>query len=104
MMNKLFGSLIILSPTSMNVVKFRFTPTAILILVLSCLLSFGLVVAIGYVFPPLVSNVDHLRLERENQELRVSNQNAAIGAAKLAATTDRMEEQTKRILDYIKSE
>jgi len=103
MMKKLFGSLIILSPVSTNVLKFRFTPTAILILVLSCFLSFGVVVALGYSMP-VVPESDHMRLEKENMELKISNKNAALGVSRLAETTDRMEEQTKRIKDLMETE
>lgn len=103
-MKKLFGNLIILSPASKHVMKFRFTPTAILILVLSCFLSFGVVVALGYSMPPLVPESDHMRLEKENMELKISNKNAALGVSRLAETTDRMEAQTKRIKDLMDTE
>jgi len=104
MMKKLFGSLIILSPTNGSIMKFRFTPTAILILLLSCFLSFGVVVAIGYSFPVPASESDQLRLEKENMELKISNKNSELGVSVLTATTDRMEAQSKRILDLIEKE
>jgi hypothetical protein len=104
-MKKLFGNLIILSPTNGNIMKFRFTPTAIMILVLTCFLSFGAVVAIGYTVPPRVRPAsEQRRLEEENMELKISNKNAALGVSKLAETTDRMEAQSKRILDLIDTE
>ena len=103
-MKKLFGSLIILSPSSSHILKFRFTPTAILILALTCFLSFGVVVAIGYSMPPIASESDYLRLERENMALKVSNKNAALGVSVLTDSTDRMEAQSQRVLELIEKE
>jgi hypothetical protein len=101
MMN-LFGSLIILSPGS-RIIKFRFTPRAFMVLGLCCAISFGTVVAIGYGYPR-ISEREQLRLERENQQLRISNKNLALGAAKVTEQTQRMEEQSKHIQDLMNTE
>ena len=96
-MERLFGQLIIVSPDAPHLIKFRFTRTAITILVLSFVISFSAIVFIGYTFPPLVTDRDLHRLEVENQQLKVRNRNVQVKVQRLDAEVSTMEDQSRKI-------
>jgi len=96
-MDRLIGNLIVVSPKSPRVFKFQLTKTAILILALSCLISFGVVVVFGYILPAMAPENDHVRLVSENADLRVKNKNISIRADQLSERVAKLEEQTRRI-------
>ncbi len=103
-MKKLFGSCIVVGPVSSGIFRFRYTPTAIAILALAWVASFSMVVVLGYHFPPLVTDRDQIRLEIENQELRVRNRNTEIGTAKIDRRLSRLEGQAQRIGHLLEAE
>jgi cell division protein FtsL len=96
-------TLILVRPESPRILKFRFTKTAIVILLVSCLISFVGVVVMRHVVGPL-SMRDSIRLEQENQELKVKNLNIAAGAAKMETRVDQLEQQAQHILELVNTE
>ena len=96
-------TLILVRPESPRILKFRFTKTAIVILLVSCLISFIGVVAMRHIVGPL-SMRDSLRLEHENQELKVMNLNIAAGTAKVETRVDELEQQAQHILELVNTE
>jgi low affinity Fe/Cu permease len=98
------GTLVVISPTSPRLFKFQFTWTAIAILALSCLISFFMVVALGYTFPPLVTDKQKQMMTEMNDALRVANRNAEVGAIMVGSRVERMEATSKEIEALIESE
>ena len=103
-MEKLLGRLIIVDSASTAIIKFRYTRTAVAILVASFLLSFCVVAILGFTFPPLVTDRDRQRLEMENEALRVQNLNMKFGMQKVTAGVSRIETQTQKIEDLMSTE
>ena len=100
-------TLIVVRPESPRILKFRFTRTAILALLLSALAAFLTVVAVEYAVGPMSMSRDPTRLKRENQELRLTNLNIAAGKAAVEPQVDEMQRQAEhiqQILDAANSE
>ena len=100
----MLGNLIVLCPGSPKMFKFRFTSKAILLLAVSCLISFFAVLIIQYTLPRFVSTLDPVRLENENRELRVENRNTTIKADQMNDRLAQLEEQSKRISELMQTE
>jgi hypothetical protein len=102
-MKGIFGSLIILEPSSPQVYSFRVTYAWIAIIALAGLISVGAVVAVGYMFPPLIVD-QQARLERENQVLRTENKNLKIQADRLGHRVAQLEEISERISTLVEAD
>jgi hypothetical protein len=100
----MLGNLIVLSPGSPKMLKFRFTSKALWLLAVSCLISFLTVLIIQYTLPRFVSKLDPARLENENRELRVENRNTSIKAEQMTDRLAQLEEQSKRITVLMEAE
>jgi len=98
------GTLIVVSPDNPRIVKFRFTGLAILILVLTCLVSFLLVVAMERRTKPFTMELERIRLTRENQQLKATNMNISAGAATVEGRVDQLEQQAQHILDLLQAD
>ena len=94
-------TLIVVRPDSPRIVKFRFTKAAILILALSALLAFLTVVAVERAAAPISMERERNRLQRENQELKLTNLNIATGKAAVEPEVEEMEHQAQRILKLL---
>jgi len=103
-MKRAFGSLIIMSPSSPRVHKLRLTRNAIVMCVLAGVLSFGVVVAIGYSIPLPVAETERARLEKENEALRTENRNLEVQAKRLDYRVSRLEEASKRITNLMEAD
>ena len=100
-----FATLILVRPESPRIHKFRFTRSAIVILLVSCLISFIAVVAMGrHAVRPFSMESDRIRLQQENRELKVKNLNMAAGAAKVETRVDHLEQQAQHILELVQGE
>ena len=96
-MKEMLGNMVVICPNSPRLFKFRLTSKALLILAISCLISFGLAVAISYTFPGLVSELDRIRLESENQALKAENKTLNFRAEQVNERLSKLEEQSRRI-------
>jgi hypothetical protein len=96
-------TLIVVSPESPRIVKFRFTGLAILILVLSCVMSFLAVVAVERHVNPLTIP-QRIRLTRENQQLKATNLNVATGEATVEVRVDQLEQKAQHILELLQAD
>jgi hypothetical protein len=85
------GHLIVISPDTQRSWKTRFTRGTLYAMAVTFTASFSAVLLIGFTFPPLVSDVDRIRLERENQSLRVETRDVELKMKRLHATVDRIE-------------
>ena len=84
-------TLIVVRPESPNIVKFRFTRAAILIVVLSGVVAFLSIIALQHAVGP-ISLGQRNRLERENHELRVINLNIATSEATVEPEVAQLEQ------------
>jgi hypothetical protein len=100
-----FCNLIVISTASPTVHKLRISRTAIRTFVAAGLVSFLITVSIGQYFSATrVNEVDHARLQSENQALQIENKNAEVRAQRLDSELMRLEELSKRITDLIQTE
>jgi hypothetical protein len=95
-----WGTLIVVSPESPRILKFRFTKTAILVLAITALAAFLTVVAVETAVGRL-SMRDPARLKRENQELKLTNLNIAASKAVVEPQVDEMQRQAEHILELL---
>jgi len=96
-MTGLFADLIVISPGSHHIFKFRLTKTGITVLALSCLISFFIVVMMGsiFTFPPLVTDIQQIR--EENEQLKVKTMNMSIGVRKVNDRITHLESLSQQI-------
>ena len=96
-MTERFCSLIVLGPGAPRTMKLHLSRGAITILLLAFLISFLIVVLVGYTFPSSVNDSHRAELEAENRALKAETSNAVIGIRKLDARVSELEELSKRI-------
>lgn len=94
-------TLIVVRPESANVVKFRFTKTAFVLLGVACVVAFVLVVVLQRIAPPVSMDSERHRLQQENHQLKATNVNVATGAAVVEPQVDHLEQQAQEILKLI---
>ncbi len=102
-MKSLLGNLIIVSPASATIRKFRYTPKAIVTIGVACLMCFGVVVALCAV-PKLVTDLEQESLETENQQLKVTNRNQQLKVETIDSELSNLEAQSERIKELIDTE
>jgi hypothetical protein len=97
------GHLIIISERARHIWQIQFTPRAIAMLVIAFLISFGIVVLVGYMYPPLISDVEHARMLAENRALRIETRNLTVKMQKLTGDVSRLEDISGRIQQHIEA-
>jgi hypothetical protein len=91
-------NLIVIPYGSAGMQKFRFTFKAVMILILAFIVSFLATVLFLLMHPqPRVNPADRVRLEAENQLLKVDNVNLSLKIHRLDAQVKQMEEQSKLV-------
>ena len=103
-MTQTSGHLIVFSERAGQVWKIRFSRTAVALLILAFLMSFGFVVFVGYTFPPLVTDFEHARLEAENRALRIETTNLMVTTQKLNSRLTTLEAVSGRIANRLNAD
>ncbi len=96
-MTRRICTLIIVSPNAHGVYRVRISPTGIALLLLAGLISFLLVVEMGYNFPPTVNDLAYAQLSTENQKLKVQNKNLRLQSQKLSTKVAELLNLSERI-------
>ena len=96
-----WGTLIVVSPESPRILKFRFTKTAILVLAITALAAFLTVIAVETAIGPMSVEHERTRLKRENQELKLTNLNIAASKAVVEPQVDEMQRRAEHILQLL---
>ena len=99
-----FGNLIVVSPGSARVFKFRVTPDRLKWMTLAFLISMLSVLWFGQTFPEAVPASERLALERENSALKVHNRNVELRVQKVETEVSQLEEATRHITDLMSAE
>ena len=94
-------TLIVVSPESPRILKFRFTRTAILMLALSALAAFLTVVGVEMAIGPMSMERERTRLKHENQELKLTNLTIAASKAAVEPQVDEMQRRAEHILQIL---
>jgi len=97
------GHLIIFSNAG-QLWRIQFSRIAIVLLILGFLASFGLVVFIGYTFPPLISDTRQSQLETENRALCVEIHNLSLRVKRLDAEVAGLEAAAGRITNHVNAD
>ena len=96
-MSDRFCSLIIMGPGNPHSFKLHLSRGAVTTLIIAFLLSFLAVLWVGHSYPPTVNDLRRMKLEQENQQLRVEAANAALGIKKLDEKVTELEGLSNRI-------
>ena len=98
-------NLIVIPYGSSRIEKFRFTFKSVGILILAFIVSFLATVLFLLRHPqPHVNPADRVRLEAENQSLKVDNVNLYLKIHRLDAQLKQMEEQSKLVETLLETE
>jgi len=98
-------NLIVIPYGSSRIEKFRFTFKSVGILILAFIVSFLATVLFLLMHPqPHVNPADRVRLEAENQSLKVDNVNLYLKIHRLDAQLKQMEEQSKVVETLMETE
>ena len=98
------GTLIIVRPASSRPFKLRFTPKAFRVVVLATLVSCLMLVIVRLSIQTLATDRDRARLLEENLQLKVKNQNAAIGRVQLINRVTQIERQARHIEELLEEQ
>jgi hypothetical protein len=102
-MRKSFASVIIMSTSSHRVSKLRLDRSTIALLMLGAAVLCLTFIALGYFLPPLVNDIERVRLEHENVTLRAQNKDLQMHTENLHTRVSNLEEKSKRVEDLMKS-
>ena len=91
------GHLIFIAPRVGQFWKTSFTRRTLLILALAFIASFLCVVLLGYTYPALVDEADRLRLETENQSLRIANKDLRFQVLRLNSRVETIEGMSNHV-------
>src|SRR5215510_13202626 len=100
-MSERFCSLIVLGPSAPRTVKLHLSRGAIAILLIAFLISFLIVVVLGYTYPSHIDELRRAELEAENRALKVEASNAMLGIQRLDAKLSELEATSKRINEMV---
>jgi hypothetical protein len=98
------GTLIVIRPASSRPFRLRFTSNAFRLVVLASLISCLMVLIVRHSIRTLATDRDRARLAEENLQLKVKNQNAAIGRVQLINRVTQIEQQARRIEELLEEQ
>jgi hypothetical protein len=96
-MKRSFGSLIILPPASARIHRLRYTRTVVRVLTLLGVAVLSAFFGVRHFTPPPVPDVERVRLERENQALKIEKRDLELQAKQLEFRVNKLEEISKEV-------